>query len=44
MKKTKDLQILHLAYKNEGFETLCCDSVCLYYETLTFFVGYYQSK
>ena len=38
------LQILHLAYKNEGFKMLCHDSVCLCYATLPFFLGYYQSK
>ena len=38
------LKILHLAYKNGGFKTLCRDSVCLCYATLPFFVGYYQSK
>ena len=38
------LQILHLAYKNGGFKTLCHDSICLCYATLPFFVGYYQSK
>ena len=45
MKKPKALfKILHLAYKNGGFKTLCCDPVCLCYATLPFFVGYYQSK
>ena len=43
-KKRGSLQILHLAYKNEGFEALCRDSIFLCYETLPFFVGYYQSK
>ena len=44
-KKTQGcLQILHLACKNEGFKTLCCDSVCLCNATLPFFVCYYQSK
>ena len=43
-KKRGSLQILHSAYKNGGFKTLCRDSVCLCYATLPFFVGYYQSK
>ena len=30
--------------KNRGFKTLCRDSICLCYATLSFFVGYYQSK
>ena len=34
------LQILQLAYKNGGFKTLYRDSICLFYATLSFFVGY----
>ena len=43
-KKQDSLQILHLAFKNGGFKTLYRDSICLFYATLPFFVGYYQSK
>ena len=43
-KKCGSLQILHLAYKNGGFKTLCCDSICPSYATIPVFVGYYKSK
>ena len=43
-KNRGSLQILLSAYKNRGFKTLCRDLICLYYATLHFFVGYYQSK
>ena len=43
-KNRGSLQILHLAYKNGGFKTMCREPVCLCYATLHFFVIYYQSK
>ena len=44
LKNGGSLQILHLAYKYEGFKTLCRDSGCLCYATLPFFVSINRNK